>query len=44
MTVSSEELLQTVVAAAEDKKAHDIVALNLTGYFACCGLFCYLSR
>ncbi|WP_274651980.1 ribosome silencing factor [Paenibacillus humicola] len=42
MTVKADELMQLVVAAAEDKKAHQIVALNLTGvslvadYFVIC--------
>ena len=42
MTVSAEQLMRTVVNAADDKKAHDIIALNLTGislvadYFVIC--------
>ncbi|MCQ6558381.1 ribosome silencing factor [Paenibacillus mendelii] len=42
MTVQSDELMQLVVAAAEDKKAHQIVALDLKGisliadYFVIC--------
>jgi len=42
MTVHADELMQLVVAAAEDKKAHQIVALNLSGislvadYFVIC--------
>ncbi|SFD55779.1 ribosome-associated protein [Paenibacillus catalpae] len=42
MTVHSDELLQITVAAAEDKKAHRIVALNLkevslvADYFVIC--------
>ncbi|QYR20180.1 ribosome silencing factor [Paenibacillus sp. sptzw28] len=42
MTVKADELMQLVVTAAEDKKAHQIVALNLQGislvadYFVIC--------
>ncbi|MBW7473763.1 ribosome silencing factor [Paenibacillus oenotherae] len=42
MTVEANELMQLVVAAAEEKKAHGIVALNLQGislvtdYFVIC--------
>lgn len=42
MTVKADELLQLAVAAAEDKKAHRIVALDLQGismvadYFVIC--------
>ncbi|MBB3108941.1 ribosome-associated protein [Paenibacillus phyllosphaerae] len=42
MTVNADKLLQLVVNAAEDKKAHQIVALNLQGislvadYFVIC--------
>ncbi|XEC96776.1 ribosome silencing factor [Paenibacillus tarimensis] len=42
MVLKSEELMQIVVAAAEDKKANNLVALNLTGislvadYFVIC--------
>ncbi|AZN40377.1 ribosome silencing factor [Paenibacillus albus] len=42
MTVTSEELLKAVVAAAEDKKAHNVVALDLKNislvadYFVIC--------
>lgn len=42
MTVGPEKLMRIVVAAAEDKKAHDVIALNLTGislvadYFVIC--------
>jgi ribosome-associated protein len=42
MAGKSEQLLKTVLAGAEDKKAHDIVALNLQGislvadYFVIC--------
>ncbi|MFC5651796.1 ribosome silencing factor [Paenibacillus solisilvae] len=42
MTVNAEQLMRTVVNAADDKKAHDIIALNLTGislvadYFVIC--------
>lgn len=42
MAGSSEQLLKSVVAAADEKKAHDVVALNLQGisliadYFVIC--------
>ncbi|UVI32042.1 ribosome silencing factor [Paenibacillus spongiae] len=42
MTIQSDELVQLVVAAADDKKAHQIVALDLKGisliadYFVIC--------
>jgi len=42
MAGNSEQLLKAVIAGAEDKKAHDIVALNLQGislvadYFVIC--------
>ncbi|MFB9325529.1 ribosome silencing factor [Paenibacillus aurantiacus] len=42
MTVNADELMRIVVAAAEDKKAHQIVALDLKGislvadYFVIC--------
>ncbi|THF75032.1 ribosome silencing factor [Cohnella fermenti] len=42
MAVSSDKLLQAAALAAEDKKAHDVVALNLQGislvadYFMIC--------
>lgn len=42
MPARAEKLMRIVVAAAEDKKAHDIIALNLSGismvadYFVIC--------
>ncbi|MFC5405176.1 ribosome silencing factor [Cohnella soli] len=42
MALNSNQLLKTVIGAAEEKKAHDIVALNLQGisliadYFVIC--------
>ncbi|MFC5471639.1 ribosome silencing factor [Cohnella suwonensis] len=42
MALNSDKLLKTVIGAAEEKKAHDVVALNLQGisliadYFVIC--------